>query len=261
MKSGLPEEGEIVLCKVKKVLFHSVFVELVEYGNKEAMIHISEIAPGRIRNIRDYVKEDKIVVCKVLTVDKERGTIDLSLRRVSLQQRLKKEEEFKQEQKAEKILELVAQRLNTTLQEAYEKAGKRIIEEYGSLSSCFEDVALKGDSVLRELRLPEQYIKELVEVVRERIKPPEVTIVGELILESFAENGIEQIKSALNAGEKLAKANKYNMSLTYISAPRYMLQLKAADYKTAEDAVSKVTEKIISELKKSGGNASFERKK
>ncbi|MBU2637591.1 MAG: S1 RNA-binding domain-containing protein, partial [Nanoarchaeota archaeon] len=114
LKKGIPEEGEIVLCRVRKILPHSVFVDLIEYSNKEAMVHISEIAPGRIRNIRDYVKEGKQVVCKVLQLNKERGTIDISLRRVSLQQKLKKEEGFKQEQKSEKMLELVAQKLKTT---------------------------------------------------------------------------------------------------------------------------------------------------
>ena len=75
-----------MLCIVRKILPHSVFVDLMEYNNREAMIHISEIAPGRIRNIRDFVKEGKQVVCKVLLLNRDRGTIDLSLRRVSLQQ-------------------------------------------------------------------------------------------------------------------------------------------------------------------------------
>ncbi|MEK6932440.1 MAG: S1 RNA-binding domain-containing protein, partial [Nanoarchaeota archaeon] len=68
-KKGLPEIGEIVICTVRRVLPDSIFVDLDEYG-KEAMIHISEVAPGRIRNIRDFVKEDKKVVCKVLNINK-----------------------------------------------------------------------------------------------------------------------------------------------------------------------------------------------
>ena len=54
------------MVTVTKIEYHSVFVELDEYG-KTALIHISEISPGRIRNIRDFVKvEDKKIVCKVL---------------------------------------------------------------------------------------------------------------------------------------------------------------------------------------------------
>ena len=91
-KTKSPEIGDIVICTVKKVLPHSVFVDLDEYG-KEAMIHISEIAPGRIRNIRDYVKEGKKVICKILNLDLNKGYIDLSLRRVTQTQKTNKNNE------------------------------------------------------------------------------------------------------------------------------------------------------------------------
>ncbi len=76
-RTGWPEEGELVLCNVTKIMPNSVFCRLEEYG-RQGMIHISEIAPGRIRNIRDYVVEGKFVVCKVLRIDQIRGYIDLS---------------------------------------------------------------------------------------------------------------------------------------------------------------------------------------
>jgi len=81
-KKGFPEEGELVLCKVTKVSYNSVFANLEEYG-KHGMIHISEVSPGRIRNLNDYVKLGKMVVCKILRVNQEKGHIDLSLRRVN----------------------------------------------------------------------------------------------------------------------------------------------------------------------------------
>ena len=65
-KKGLPEEGEVLLCSVTKIYPHCVFVNIDDYSNKSGMIHISEISPGRIRNIHDYVKEGKKIVCKVL---------------------------------------------------------------------------------------------------------------------------------------------------------------------------------------------------
>lgn len=259
IKKGIPDEGELVLCIVRKILPHSVFVDLMEYANREAMIHISEIAPGRIRNIRDYVKEGKQVVCKVLQLNRERGTIDLSLRRVSLQQRLKKEEDYKQEQKAEKILEFVAHKLKTTLEEVYAKAGNRIIEECGSLTVCFQDVAMNGDALLRELQLPVEYVQEIKEVVKERIKPPEAKVVAELTLESNDENGVEVIKKALSVGEEIIKTEKYKGSITYGSAPHYRVELTFHDFKTAEEALENVCTAIITEIEKLKGKGSFKR--
>src|SRR3989338_6765190 len=107
-KQGLPEEGDLLLCTVSNIQFHSVFVRLDEFGGKTAMIHISEIAPGRIRNIRDHVRENKKIVCKVLRIHPDRGHVDLSLRRVTENQRRLKINQIKQEQKAERIVEIVA---------------------------------------------------------------------------------------------------------------------------------------------------------
>jgi translation initiation factor 2 subunit 1 len=72
-KEGFPEEDELVICTVAEIQYHSIFVTVDEYDNISGMIHISEIAPGRIRNIRDYVKEGKVIVCKVLRINTEKG--------------------------------------------------------------------------------------------------------------------------------------------------------------------------------------------
>ena len=115
-KQGFPEENELVMCTVTKVQYHSVFVNLDEY-EKGGMIHISEVSPGRIRNIRDFVKESKKVVCLVLRINKEKGHIDLSLRRVNEGQKRAKVDEIKKEQMAEKILEFVAKKLNKDIKD------------------------------------------------------------------------------------------------------------------------------------------------
>src|SRR3990172_6820659 len=115
-REGYPEEGEIVLCTVAKIHSHAVFVDMDEYG-KGGMIHISEISPGRIRNIRDFVVEGKKIVCKVLRINLERGHIDLSLRRVTENQKKNKVNELKREQLAEKIVEYAAKQKNIKLEE------------------------------------------------------------------------------------------------------------------------------------------------
>ena len=104
-KQGFPEESELDLCTVTSVQYHSVFVDIDEYG-KSGLIHISEVSPGRIRNIRDFVREGKKVVCKVLRINEEKGYIDLSLRRVNESEKRRKINEIKKEQTAEKVIEI-----------------------------------------------------------------------------------------------------------------------------------------------------------
>ena len=46
------------------------------------MIHISEIAEGFVRDIRDYLKEGQIVKCKSLGFGKD-GKLSLSIKRIA----------------------------------------------------------------------------------------------------------------------------------------------------------------------------------
>jgi len=104
-RTNFPEENELVLCTITSVQYHSVFAKLDEFEHRSGMIHISEVAPGRIRNMREFVQEGKKVICKILKVDIERNRIDLSLRRVNDSQKRQKNAQIKREQQAEKILE------------------------------------------------------------------------------------------------------------------------------------------------------------
>ena len=252
-KKGLPEEGECVLCTVKKILFHSVFVELDEYDRKEGMVHISEVSPGRIRNLRDFVEEGKKIICKVLRVRPDKGQVDLSLRRVSATMKQKKSEEIKQEQKAEKILELLAQKLKTDLRATYEDFGNKIWEEYGSLSQFFQEAAV-GEINLKDSGIPQKYIAPLAEILKEKIKPPTIEVEKELELSSEASNGIDIIKESLKRSIDLAKEKHYNLSINYISAPRYRFKLSAPDYKAAEKIMNELTSAAIGFITSKNGH-------
>ncbi len=257
-KKGLPEEGDIVRCTVKKILYHSVFVYLDEYVGKEGLVHISEIAPGRIRNLRDYVKEGKKLVCKVLRKYQD-GKIDLSLRRVSLTAKIRKNEEFKQEMKAESIFEFVAKQLGTDIRGMYEKAGYKILEEYGGVFPCFQDIAMRGDEVLKELGIEQKYADALTKVVMERIKPPEVMLTGKIKLSSRSSDGVEIVKDFISEVEKFSKDKGFRFSLSYASAPKYRFELKAEDYKEAEDALKDITRKVEELSKEKGCKAELKR--
>ena len=175
-KVGRPEVGDIILCTVKTILPHSVFVDIIEYKNLEGMIHISEISPGRIRNLREFVKEGKTIVCTVLNIDLQKGHIDLSLRRVNTSQRVQKLTEFKQEEKAEKFLEIVGKDLNLDLKSMYEKIGKKAIEQYGSLYLFFQNIVANKD-LIRDICDDEKLGENIYNFIKDKIKRA-VTDIG-----------------------------------------------------------------------------------
>lgn len=59
------------------------YVTLLEYNNIEGVILLSELSRRRIRSINKLIRVGRNEVVMVLRVDKEKGYIDLSKRRVS----------------------------------------------------------------------------------------------------------------------------------------------------------------------------------
>ena len=255
-KSGLPEEGEFVLCTVTAIHYHSVFVNLDEY-QKTGLIHISEIAPGRIRNLRDYVVENKKVVCIVLSVNKEKGHIDLSLRRVNESQKRAKINEIKQEQIAEKIIEQLGNILKLEPLNVYDEIANKALKRYNNLYQCFEDEVVKGN-VISTLGLKEEISKSLVELIKQRIKEHIIRIAGEIMLTSYQPNGVEIIKSALlNISNKNGEVK--SIKINYTGGGRYNLEIYADDYKKAEKLLNVIVTDTKKDMEKNESMMEFKR--
>lgn len=254
-RTGFPEEDELVLCTVTNIFPHSVFMVLDEF-KKTGVVHISEIAPGRIRNIRNYVVLDKKVICKVLRVDEKKGHIDLSLRRVNDSQKRIKKNEIKQEQLAEKIVEIVARTIKKDKKQLYNEITEVIFEKYPNLYFCFEKV-ISDKLSLESLGINKKLAQEFTKAIELRIKPVEVEIKGILKLKSYAPNGVDIIKTALKKTQDISK----HIFITYKSAGNYIISVTATDYPTAEDILKKATEIAIDYVEKEKGEASFKRNK
>jgi translation initiation factor 2 subunit 1 len=240
---GAPEESDIVLCTVTAINPTSVFVKLNEYKNKIGMIHISEISPGRIRNLRDFVKKGKVIVCKVLSIN-DRGNIDLSLRRVSEGQRRQKNEFVKCEMRAEKILDGVAKELKQKSEELYDSVAKIIFEKYPGLYVCFEDVAL-GSGDLEKLGFNTELATKLTSVIKDKIRPPEVLIKGNMLIKTFEPDGLSLIK-------KVFVTIPEDVEVASVGGGSYSVSVKSGDYKTAEKIMKDFIEKVEKQVKKFG---------
>ena len=255
LKKGLPEEGDILICTVTKIHYHSVFTKLDEYENKQGFIHISEISSGRIRNVSDYVQEGKKIVCKVLKINTQRGNIDLSLRRVSGIQKRNKIEELKQEQKAEKILEFVASQNSMKVRELNDLIAPKLLAKYSSLHSAFEEVSF-GDLSLETLGISKELSDQITELIKQRIKLPVVQISGDVKTISYEPNGAEITKKILVDALKISK----DVQIKYGGAGKYFLVVTKNDYKDAEEDLKKVLEFIEVEAKKVKSTFEYKRR-
>ena len=233
-RTGLPEEGEHLLCEVKNVHFHSVFVKILEYGI-EGMIHISEIAPGRIRNIRDYVKEGKFIVCKALRVKHDRNQVDLSLRRVNERERRAKVNLIALEKKTEKLIAHATKELKLETKDVYKKIIDVLFEDYDFLSEGFMDIS-EGKYDIKNLKLEPKLEKKLLELIKDKIKAPEISIKGHLNLTTYEEDGVEHLKKTFT---KILKEMGDKFTFKYEGGGHYSVVLVRPNYETAEKDLKK----------------------
>ena len=245
-----PEKGELVIGVVTNVYNYGAFVKLEEYGGKEGLIHISEVASGWIKNIRDYVREGQRIVAKVLQVNPAKGHIDLSLKAVTPQQKRMKIESWKRLQKAIALLKLAANQLKKDEKEI-EEIKKIIVKKYPDVYSLFEECVISGKEVLKIL--PKEWREVLYKLSLKTVEIPKVTIKGNLYLQTPAKNGIDIIKNALKI---LEEDNK--LEVTYAGAPKYFIKVTDYDYKSAEKFLEKKISKVM-EYMKDKGTVKFER--
>ena len=71
------EVGSILEGKVTGITKFGAFVELT--GGKTGMVHISEVAPTFVKEIRDHLTENQMVKVKVLKIGED-GKISLSIK-------------------------------------------------------------------------------------------------------------------------------------------------------------------------------------
>ena len=251
--SKFPEEGELVKCTVTSVQSHSVFVLMDEY-KITGMIHISEVAPGRIRNIRDYVVEGRSIICKVLRVNSDRGHIDLSLRRVSESQRRKKINELKKEKLAEKLVEVVAGNIGVESKVLHSQISAKVHEHFYLLFECFTEI-VRGTFPLSTLKLPKNVSDELKKVILDRLKPEVIVSHGKLQLSSYAPDGVEIVRIALKKAVDTGAESKY------LGGGSYSLRCKASNYKEAESALNKAADAALDFIKSKHGNGEFSESK
>ncbi|MGZ7208747.1 MAG: translation initiation factor IF-2 subunit alpha [Methanobacterium sp.] len=253
MKKEWPDEGDLIVGTVHKVLGYGAFASLEEYEGKEAFIHISEVSSGWVKNIRDFVRENQKIVARVLRVNPKKGHVDVSMKRIREDQRTRKIHQWKIEQKAEKLLEIAAKTIEKDLDTAYEEIGYKIINEFGDLYEAFETSAEEGETALTSRGIDGEWAKTITEVAKKNISPPEVHISGYINLHSYAPNGVEVIREALSTVES------DEVAVQCVGAPRYRLIVTSSDYLTAENLLKEASQKCIDTVLKDGGEGEFQR--
>jgi len=274
--SGWPEPGELVVGRVDEIEDFGVFVDLLEYEDKRGLCHISEVASGWIKNVRDHVNVDQRVVAKVLDVDESAQQIDLSLKDVNDHQRKEKIQEWKAEQKADNWMTIAFG--EDISDEQYAAVGNELLSSFGSMYDGFEKAAIHGHESLEGTDLDDEEIDAIVETARENVSVPYVNVTGYVNLECPDSDGVDVIKGALRAAEgngdtPASEASRgsedgasgipdeVDLEVTYVGSPEYRIEVQAPDYKTAEAHLEESAERARAVVSEHGGVGHYHRER
>jgi translation initiation factor 2 subunit 1 len=254
-QESFPEEGDLVVCTVKSVRNFGAFVELEEYPGKEGFIHVAEIATGWVKRMSDYVRDGQRIVCKVMKVEEAKGHIDLSLKKVNAHQKREKIQDWKNEQKASKLIEIVSERLGITPDEFRAKHSPKLVEEFGGNYIAFESAAAEN-GLPKKFKGP--WTDVFVQVAKENVTVSMAKVDGIIELTCPGGNGIATIKKALMMAEGVSTETG-TVKVQYVGAPKYRIVATEAEFKAAEDLIRQAAGKAIAEIQKAGGTGKFER--
>ncbi|CAD5177402.1 eukaryotic translation initiation factor 2 subunit alpha homolog [Musa acuminata AAA Group] len=261
-----PEVDMAVMIQVKNIADMGAYVSLLEYNNIEGMILFSELSRRRIRSISSLIKVGRQEPVMVLRVDRDKGYIDLSKRRVSEEDIQACEERYNKSKLVHSIMRHVAETLDIDLEELYVHIAWPLYRKYGHAFEAFKVVVTDPDSVLDSLT---RVVKEvgadgqevtkvvpavtpevkdaLVKNIRRRMTPQPLKIRADIEMKCFQFDGVLHIKEAMRKAEA-AGNDDCPVKIKLVAPPLYVLTTQTLDKEQGisvlNNAVKACTEEI-----------------
>ncbi|KAK2553688.1 Eukaryotic translation initiation factor 2 subunit 1 [Acropora cervicornis] len=258
-KHKYPEIDDVVMVNVRSIAEMGAYVNLLEYNNIEGMILLSELSRRRIRSINKLIRVGRNECVVVIRVDKDKGYIDLSKRRVSPEEIKKCEEKFTKAKAVYSILrhcaEILEYETDKQLEELYEKTAWHFDEKFKSPGSSFDvfKLAVGDPSVLDELDLDEDTKSTLLNNIARRLTPQAVKVRADVEVSCYAYDGIDAVKNSLLEGLKCS-SEEIPIKINLIAAPLYVITTTTLDRDEGLKSLTSAVDAIRSSIKQYGGD-------
>ena len=255
-ENAYPELEEVVMVNVTEIGEMGAYVTLMEYDNIEGMILLSELSRRRIRSIAKLVRVNRTEVVMVLRVDKEKGYIDLSKRRVDPEDVVKCEDRYNKAKAVHSVMRHLAQTHKLNLEAAYMQIAWPLYKHFGHAYDAFKLALTDTEKNIFEgtgVQIEENMKKDLLVYIKRRLAPQPVKIRGDIEVTCFTYDGIEAIRSALLAGED-AGTNDCPIKIKLIAPPMYVMTSMTLDKDAGVDVLTKAIDVVKASVEGAGGS-------
>jgi len=223
-----PDIEDTVVANVVSIQEMGAYVRLLEYNNIEGMILLSELSRRRIRSVNKLVRVGRNESVVVIRVDKDKGYIDLSKRRVYAKDLLQCEDRFAKAKAVNSILRHVADQLgydeDTQLEDLYDRTAWHFDRQAKRKAASYDifKKAIQDPTVLDECDISADVKEKLLEDIRKRLTPSAVKIRADIEVSCFGYEGIDAVKNALREGLKCS-SDELPIKVNLIAPPHYVV--------------------------------------
>lgn len=264
-RQQFPEVDELVVAVCTDIQpGYGAYFRIVDYeylGDRAGFCHISEITRTWVRNIRAHVRPGQEVVARVLRVNPHRGEVDLSMRRVSESQKREKLTELRNEKRARRLLEVIRERLNMNEDEFYEKVEIPILESFPNYHQALLQSAQIGPEVLEKTGIDKEIAKAIHDLTSKEYEKSGVELIGIITTSVYSGQGAKILRQCFEDAynEALKVSDEIKIEMAVEAAPRYRVNIRASDWKKAENAWKIIQDVFTSTLSSYDAEFDFQR--
>merc|ERR1719495_1005850 len=223
------------------------------------MILLSELSRRRIRSINKLIRVGRSEPVVVIRVDKDKGYIDLSKRRVSKEDIERCTEKYSKAKAVNSIVRHVAEILglktNDELEDLYRKTAwyfENRAKKQGTAYDYFKQ-SVADPTLLDALDLDEKTKEVLVENIQRKLTQQAVKIRADFECSCFTYEGIDAVKEALRAG--IGAGNpEIPIKINLIAPPVYVMTCSTPERSDGLALLNEGCKAVEEKIKASGGN-------
>ncbi|CCD73431.1 Eukaryotic translation initiation factor 2 subunit 1 [Caenorhabditis elegans] len=248
-ENQFPDVEETVVANVKMIADMGAYVRLSEYNDKEGMILLSELSRRRIRSVNKLIRVGRSESVVVIRVDKDKGYIDLSKRRVYQKDLKQCDERFANAKMVNSILRHVAEQVGYTtdeeLEDLYQKTAWHFDRKEKRKAASYDAFkkAITEPTILDECDISADIKEKLLEDIRKKLTPQAVKIRADIEVSCFDYDGIDAVKAALIAGKNCSNGT-FPIKINLIAAPHFVVTTQTLDREGGIEAVNSILDTI-----------------
>lgn len=237
-----PLPNELVIVQVTKIARFGAYCKLLEYNDTIAFLPLREVSSGWIKNIHEFLHQSQKLVCKIIYIDKAKGTIDISLKKVTPKDSKEKISAYNLERRLNALFLQAIKASKETEQQALINVAKSEFETFTNL--VFN--ATNNSDKFKESKLPKKLKTTLLKIIEISRKKREYRVSYIISLTDLnTMHGTTEINSVL------IEAEKKGVKISYISAPKYKMDAEGENYDDAEKKIKEAVEVIKTKAKNS----------